>query len=63
MKEFYNIIKTEFNLSIKECLRYKISFIGDCIIFTVTYFAIYYIGFTNGFMGNGHTANLIKILV
>lgn len=59
MKEFYNIIKTEFNLSIKECLRYKISFIGDCVIFIVTYFTIYYIGF----MGNAHTANLIKILV
>lgn len=49
MRGFFNAIKWELILDIKEYIRYRFGLLSDFIIFTGTFIAIYFFGVSSGF--------------
>ena len=49
MRDYFNAVKWEIILDIKEYLRYRIGLLMDFIIFTGTFIAVYFMGVNQGF--------------
>ena len=49
MRGFFNAIKWEMILDLKEYTRYKVSLLMDIVVFTGTFIIIYFLGVSEGF--------------
>lgn len=66
MKGFFNAVKWEIILDMKECIRYRLDLIMDFVIFTGTFVIVYFLKVSDGFTAfynvNANSGNMLVFI-